>query len=118
MHLCQNLHITISPFDEKEKEILGSKESYQSKFWLYIDSHYEMMKNSMIALARKKAGLPEENEVPIKSSTNPSELMNNVLKSKMVAIKDGPLSRLNSCGVYFNKFTTDRKRKCQKYSVE
>ena len=39
--------------------MLGKDDAYDSKFWKYLESNYKMMKNSMVAKVRRRAGLKD-----------------------------------------------------------
>ena len=78
--LKKNLRDLQKDFDNKEREILGKDQNYQPQFSSYIVDHYDMIKSSMIAKARRKAGLPEESGRPVRCFSNPSESMNHVIK--------------------------------------
>ena len=81
--------------------MLGKNDACDSKFWKYLESNYKMMKNSMVAKVRRRAGLKDgPDEKPVRSYTNPSESMNHVmssLKKDIVSsenVKDRGLTKL------------------------
>ena len=69
--------------EKEERIILGKDNTYKPLFWAYLKSHENMMKECMVADARRKAGMPQDQEgLPLRSYTNQSEIkiiINNVL---------------------------------------
>lgn len=59
----------------------GQEKKYKPVFYDYLLSHYDMMRDNMICNVRRQAGLPDgSDKKPVRSYTNMSESMNNVLK--------------------------------------
>ena len=87
--------------DREERNVLGKDDTYECKFWKYLESNYDMMRNNMVAKVRRRAGLKDGPDgKPVRSYTNPSESMNHVmsnLKKDIVSsenVKDRGLTKL------------------------
>ena len=94
--LKQRLNATKPEMDEKERNILDS--TRQTKYGAFLEEKYSMIKKSMIGTARRKAGLPkDENGNPVHCYTNSSESMNHALKAeKNYFMRNNPgLSKLS-----------------------
>ena len=76
--------------EREERRLLGKDASYQPLFWAYLKNNERMMRECMVADVRQKAGMPlDEDGMPMRSYTNQSECINNVLtKQKEAAMKN------------------------------
>lgn len=99
--LKRRLEASKAELYREERNVLGKNDACDSKFWKYLESNYEMMKNNMVAKVRCRAGLKDgPDEKPVRSYTNPSESMNHVmssLKKDIVSsenVKDRGLTKL------------------------
>ena len=80
--LKRRLYASKEELEREEREVLGKDSTYQCKFWTYLESNNEMMKNNMVAKVRRQGGLRDGPDgKPIKSYTNPSESMNHVMSA-------------------------------------
>ena len=99
--LKRRLDASKEELDREERKVLGKDDGYECKFWKYLESNYDMMRNNMVAKVRRRAGLKDGPDgKPLRSYTNPSESMNHVmssLKKDIVSsqnVKDRGLTKL------------------------
>lgn len=79
----------------EERWLLGNDATYQPLFWAYLKTNEKMMRECMVADAPWRTGMPlDKDGIPMKSYTNQSECINNVLtKQKESAIKNDKAKR-------------------------
>ena len=89
------------PLEAEELKLTG-KETPQ--FWSYLNSHKKMMKQSMIATARSKAGMPiDTSGRPVKCYTNQSESINNKLTRQKEALAKNDKGKVDLTKLQFTK---------------
>ena len=87
-----------------KKVLCYTSKSSQSEFWSYVNSHKKMMKQSMIATARSKAGMPiDTSGKPVKCYTNQSESINNKLSRQKEALAKNDKSKVDLTKLQFTK---------------
>ena len=87
--------------DTEEARLTGNE---SPGFWTYVHTHKKMMKKCMIATARIKAGMPnDESGKPLKSYTNQSESINNKLTRQKEAIAKNDKNKVDMSKVQFTK---------------
>ena len=89
------------PLDAEELKLTGKE---TPEFWSYFNSHKKMMKQSMIATARSKAGMPiDTSGKPVKCHTNQSESINNKLTHQKEALAKNDKSKVDLTKLQFTK---------------
>ena len=72
--------------DKRETEVLEKDEGYHSQFWAYLDKNVAVMAKNMVAKARSKARLPQDEKgKPERCYTHQSESLNNMLTRRKEA---------------------------------
>lgn len=72
--------------DKRETEVLKKDEGYHSQFWAYLDKNVAVMAKNMVAKARSKARLPQDEKgKPERCYTHQSESLNNMLTRRKEA---------------------------------
>ena len=114
----QQLRNAKEVLDEKEKELLKKKSSYQPLFSKFLDERRRMIAKTMGLKARRKAGMPTgSNGKPARPYTNGLEAMNNVLlqtKESYLREQKKPetaqLSKLEFTKNIFERYIRNNKR--------
>ena len=89
------------PLEAEELKLTGKE---TPEFWSYLKSHKKMMKQSMIATARSKAGMPiDTSGKPVKCYTNQSESINNKLTRQKEALAKNDKSKVDLTKLQFTK---------------
>ena len=87
--------------DTEEVRLTGNE---SPGFWTYVHTHKKMMKKCMIATARIKAGMPnDESGKPLRSYINQSESINNKLTRQKEAMAKNDKNKVDMSKVQFTK---------------
>ena len=87
--------------DAEEIRLTGNK---TLGFWSYVHTHKKIMKKCMIAKARIKVSMPnDESGKPLKSYTNQSESINNKLTCQKDAMAKNHKNKVDLSKVQFTK---------------
>lgn len=103
---------------EEEEKQLTSTSSLQ--FWTYISSHEKMMKKSMIATARRKAGMADLDNKgkPARCFTNQSESVNNKLTRQKEAMTKSDKNKSDMSKLQFVKDVWQEVDRQQQFEMQ
>ena len=98
--LKSKLTVLKDELEEEERRITGK----EPHFWRYLSVNEKMMKDSMIAKSRRKAGMPSDsNGKPLRCYTNMAESVNNKLTRQKEAVTRKEKSKDNLTKLEFVK---------------
>ena len=98
--LKSKLTVLKDELEEEERRITGNEQH----FWTYLSVNEKMMKDSMIAKSRRKAGMPSDsNGKPLRCYTNMAGSVNNKLTRQKEAVTRKEKSKDNLTKLEFVK---------------